>query len=311
MRDLPYTFIESAVVQTNNNSKLHAQQLNCSLFKRYTLTATVQLYDASVFTLLPRTDLAVDDRSSATVWWWSIGDDKEARQRIEEESIDVVSGRDPGPGNGTTERISLRPIKKSNTVSCSTPGGVRWLVFFLVSRSNIVRNWSDRCICLYGTHTGPLSLLCFLLLCCGGRNYNAMVWYSTAQFDSNLPYHSISEGIAPGDTWMANSRDDSAKVKSISAYLTLLDGRKLTCTSFSSGGGVGWSRFDWFNVFHYYGWRWSLFGTKQPGLENTNWKMCSSLRQQCFLLLWSSRKGDYQSSFSMPLLKAKLCKLCC
>ena len=43
-------------------------QFNCPLsYKLIYHTATVQLYDAAVFTLLPRTDLAVDDRSSATV----------------------------------------------------------------------------------------------------------------------------------------------------------------------------------------------------------------------------------------------------
>ena len=75
----------------------------------------IQLYD-DVFTFHDRTDLDVDDRSSATFWSWIIGDDATKDcERVEEESI-VVSTNGPGldGGPGLDEDDGARVASNSN-----------------------------------------------------------------------------------------------------------------------------------------------------------------------------------------------------
>ena len=83
---------------------------------------------------------------------------------------------------------------------------------------------------LYGTNNRPLSLLPFPFLCCGRRG-NAWVAYGPRSCSDD----DVSEGIAPGDTWTSTTKAflnlHPCKVQSISAYLTLPDDRRLTCTT--------------------------------------------------------------------------------
>ena len=83
---------------------------------------------------------------------------------------------------------------------------------------------------LYSTNTGPLSLLHFPFLCCGGRLANAGVAYE--QFFCSKEY--IPEGIAPGDTCTSTTPRGLCSVGAISAHLTLPDGSKLVCTHYVS-----------------------------------------------------------------------------
>ena len=71
----------------------------------------------------------------------------------------------------------------------------------------------------------------FLFLCCSGRLANASVEYGQL-FCSN---DYISEGIAPGDTWIATSRG-LCTVNYIHTYLTLPDDRQLTCKQYHPYG---------------------------------------------------------------------------
>ena len=73
-----------------------------------------------------------------------------------------------------------------------------------------------------------------------------MVWYSDPKANTRLtprrPYQGISEGIAPGDTWMASERRNH--VYRVTASLILPHNRKLTCTPFYTNRGTKASMFS-------------------------------------------------------------------
>ena len=90
---------------------------------------------------------------------------------------------------------------------------------------------------LYGTYNGPLSLLPFPFLCCGGRG-NAWVAYGPRSCSDD----DVSKGIAPGDTWIATSHG-LCTVTTMHAWLTLPDGSQLECTHYHSAPGKSYTTF--------------------------------------------------------------------
>ena len=90
---------------------------------------------------------------------------------------------------------------------------------------------------LYGTNNGPLPLLPFHFLCCGGRGNAWLAYGPRSCGDDN-----VSEGIAPGDTWTTPSRGP-CMVTTVHAWLTLPDGSQLECTHYHSARGTSYPTF--------------------------------------------------------------------
>ena len=90
---------------------------------------------------------------------------------------------------------------------------------------------------LYGNNNGPLPLLPFHFLCCGGRG-NAWLAYGPGSCGDD----NVSEAIAPGDTWTTPSRG-RCMVTTVHAWLTLPDGSQLECTHYHSASGTSYPTF--------------------------------------------------------------------